>query len=125
MENNKKLLFQRFFHLTKQMNDLVEAITENLEDQQESLIEELEQQLALREEVIEAYVACQDSYSPTESELTSLKAWDGVIQRSLVRIHRAFSTQIRRVEQNKKAAFSYQQDFNQAFQTGTYYDKKK
>jgi uncharacterized protein YqeY len=125
-----QLLFQELYHLTKTINGHIQHIDVDMDKNDDEQLEKLQDLISKRGEIIEqfAHIMQRDEVEWTTSEqeiMQEMKEWELSFQPRLEKIYKAFSSQIRKLQQGKKVSRHYHEGYGDVYSDGVYFDKRK
>jgi hypothetical protein len=123
-------LFQELYHLTKTINGHLQQVDVDMDKNDDEQPEKLQDLIVKRGNVIEqlAYIMQREEVEWTIKEqeiIQEMKEWELSFQPRMEKVYKAFSSQIRKLQQGKKATRHYHEGYGNVYSDGVYFDKRK
>jgi hypothetical protein len=130
MTNQAQLLLEEIYHLTKTIDGSIQHINIDMDKNDDEQLGKLEGVILKRGEIIEQLAPIiqreEVEWTTREQEIIQkMKEWELSFQPRLEKIYKAFSSQIRKLQQGKQISRRYHEGYEDVYADGVYFDKRK
>lgn len=130
MATQAQLLLEELYHLTKTIDAHIQHVDVDMDKNDDEQLEKLQELIFKRGEIIDqlAPIMQREEIEWTTSEqevIQKMKEWELSFQPRLEKIYKAFSSQIRKLQQGKQISRRYHEGYRDVYSDGVYFDKRK